>query len=212
MGEKPILFSTPMVRAILDGRKTQTRRVIKGDILPGWNQEKQTSCYLKVKDGRPYGNVVKPSYHPGDILWVRETFFEYAGVNCCCSHYGHECKCDEYWYRADPESEFANKCEYPEDRVKWKPSIYMPRKVARIFLNVKDVRVERVQEITDEDILSEGFRMDNTAIFTKGYQGAFKILWDSLNAKRGYGWDENPWVWVYKFERLNNYPGKEETK
>ena len=74
MAEKPIIFSTPMVRAILDGRKTQSRRVIKGDILPGWDQEWQTPCYLKIRDGKAYGNVIRTPYRPGDVLWIRETF------------------------------------------------------------------------------------------------------------------------------------------
>ena len=191
MAEKPIIFSTPMVRAILDGRKTQSRRVIKGDILPGWDQEWQTPCYLKIRDGKAYGNVIRTPYRPGDVLWIRETFNRMFNRI--------ENKFD-YWHKAGNDFED----DYDE---RWRPSIHMPREAARIFLKITDVRVERLQDITDEDVLSEGFKMDNPAIFLKGYQGAFQGLWDSLNAKRGYSWESNPWVWVYSFQRLENYSG-----
>lgn len=260
---KPILFSAPMVRAILDGRKTMTRRVIKP---PKWS----TGCYedfeidgseLQVicDDTGCFASIV-PSRAVGDILWVRETWGSYAednpdSFNC------------EIFFRADypdgaktyewnDRDEFGDKiiCDLP----KWRPSIFMPKEAARIFLRVTSVRAERVQDITEADALHEGvsrlydymtkedfdewaknvghnktqseenftnylwhghfgrYGMGNKQSDDWEYQysdypdarGSFSSLWHMINAKRGYGWDKNPWVWVYEFERIS----KEEAK
>jgi hypothetical protein len=127
----------------------------------------------------------KSPYQPGDILWVRETFLP---IN------------NAYYYKSDNkhiELEQLGIC------FKWRPSIHMPRDAARIFLRVMKVRVERLRDISPDDALAEGF----TGYGTKdGTLDAFFEFWDSLNAKRGYGWDTNPWVWVYTFDRNIEQP------
>ena len=177
---KPILFSTPMVQAILDGRKTQTRRIIKTDA-------KQIDWMPIVLNGYggfcdEHGNPEKPKYKIGEILWVRETFqpIEHPEL--------------KYRYRADhlnPKS------------VVWKPSIFMPKDAVRIFLKVTNVRVERVQDITAMDAYSEGIKMTVSSSDADCYltaEEAFQLLWESINGKES--WKSNPWVWVYDFERI----------
>ena len=190
MAEKPILFKGEMVRAILSGTKTQTRRVVKPH--PRGNFERAKRGF--VVDGSGTRSVAFDTYYaskdipcpygkPGDRLWVRESY---------CPRYF-----DDYThgYRADWSDEAAEFLPEP----KWKPSIHMFRKDSRIDLLIKDIRVERLQDISDEDVLHEGFRMDNTSIFRLGYQGAFEMLWNSINAKK-HPWESNPWVWVVEFE------------
>jgi hypothetical protein len=168
MSEKPILFSTPMVKAILDGKKTMTRRVIKPQPL----ERIDDSEIILI------GNEFSP-YKIGDILWVRETWN-------CISYDGKTI--EKYWYKADTD----NASE------KWRPSIFMPREAARIFLKVTGVMVERLQDITEDDAKKEGFSS------MKEFYAREKFLhtWDALNAKRGHGWDANPWVWVIQFEAV----------
>lgn len=181
---KPIIFSAEMVRAILDGRKTQTRRVIKPQPSSGIRK----SVFVKsgLEDG--HGREIKPRYQPSDILWVRETW------NYSPNWY--------YCYKADA---------IPDDNhgyigsIPWKPSIHMPREAARIFLRVTNVRVERLWDITETDVRKEGFSdhfdIETDTFYPCGY--FFKHTWNSLYAKRGLGWDTNPWVWVYEFEMIN---------
>lgn len=131
------------------------------------------------------------TYQPGDILWVRETFYHaYATTTVNGLEYVLE---NTYYYKAD----------YPSDKLNppWKPSIFMPREAARIFLRVTNVRVERLSEITEEDAIAEGIRIGIGGMPYFSCREAFAALWNSLNAKRGYGWDSNPWVWVISFER-----------
>jgi len=173
MSEHPILFNTDMVKAILDGRKTQTRRIIKPQPFLGdkfQNYEPQVGkC--------PYG-------YEGDRLWVRETFAEPFGKGMGVI------------YRAD----------YGENLHTWKPSIFMPRWASRITLEVTAVRVERLQEISGKDAQQEGFPWHGIgATLQFGYRPPltwFSDLWDSLNAKRGYGWSNNPWVWCISFRKI----------
>ncbi len=186
---KPIIFSTPMVQAILDGKKTQTRRVIKIDDAPeNWKISIAGTSIVRTE---PY-DVKLPRYAAGDILWVRETWFE-----------NEEC----LLYKA---SKYENTKEYHGRngwvQIKWRPSIFMPRKAARIFLRVTNVRVERLQDISEEDARAEGVNgiPRSTVLYPNDdYIYPFKQLWNSLNQKRGYGWDTNPWVWVIEFERIN---------
>lgn len=181
-----------MVRAILDGTKMQTRRVMKPQ--PAFDPP-------KVQEIRecPYG-------HPGDHLWVRETI-AWIGVGVQ-NEYSMRAYCadGEIWdgperciaKHSDPE----NIGRHPE---KWRkcPSIHMPRWASRIDLEVTDIGVERVQDIGTAGIWAEGCIPRNvgglTSILTKDY---WIPLWDSINAKRGYGWDVNPWVWVISFRRI----------
>ena len=210
---KPILFSATMVRAILAGQKTMTRRVIK---FP----EGMTGHYAPCGD-RDYiyypCGIMRPKYQVGDVLWVRETWGSYAADN------PDSFNCDIF-FRADyPDG--ARTYEWPEldefgekiicDLPKWHPSMFMPKEAARIFLRVTAVRAERLQDITVADVMAEGLPCDNdinnpdpqTHEGIRNWnltyaQFLFHELWDKLNAARGYGWDKNPWVWVYTFERI----------
>ena len=185
---KPILFSAEMVRAIQDLRKTQTRRVVKAPVL----QDVREPNEVYWKNGKVVFNwcgetvggfEVKPKYQPGDILWVRETWFE-----------NEEC----LLYKA---SKYENTKEYHGRngwvQIKWRPSIFMPRAAARIFLKVKNVKVERLQDITDADILAEGFKCRED----------FIVFWNILNEKRGHGWNKNDWVYAYTFEKKERQEG-----
>ena len=180
MKEHPILFSTEMVKAILDGSKTQTRRVIKPQ---PWDMDK---AYFKVfrKD---FGERVCP-YEIGDHLWVRETWWpsqvDLRGV----------------YYKAD-----GVQCK------KWRPSIFMPRWVSRITLEVTGLKVERIQEITEEDAKAEGVPIIHTEIEDiSWYRPSFATLWDSLNAKRVYSWESNPWVQVITFKCIEGVAARME--
>ena len=188
--EHPIIFNTEMVRAILAGSKTQSRRVIKPQPPPYcdavkqlengvWNFYKQADpdFHAYLKKGCPYGQV-------GDRLWVRET--HYIG--------GRE-ENDWVAYRADGG--------YEDNAVRWKPSIFMPRWASRITLEITEVRVERVQEITAGDCTNEGIPYEGGDYVTMKVFAKFHKLWDSLNAKRGYGWATNPWVWVISFKLMS---------
>ncbi len=200
MKEKPILFNAEMVRAVLGGKKTQTRRVIKPQ--PQWDEPTSTiegrwadyndahliNYALFYCAGLPMG-VRCPYGQPGDQLWVRETF--------------NADWCSGTLYKADGGS--AVEAGY-DSEPKWKPSIHMPRWASRINLLVKDIRVERVQDITLADVLEEGVpstdRYDYDPVDETRERCKFSDLWDSINEKRGYGWKVNPWVWVVNFERL----------
>ena len=165
MSEKPIIFSSEMVKSILEGRKTQTRRVIK-------QQENHAI------DNCPFGK-------PGDTLWVREKFL---------MHYPED---HSVLYVDDME-----KAGFKQSEWCWKPSIHMPRWASRINLVIKSVRVERLWYISENDAIAEGATpscVGDDLDYLK-YRSGYMFLWDSINAKRGYGWDKNPWVWVIEFE------------
>jgi hypothetical protein len=196
---KPIIFSTPMVQAILDGRKTQTRRVVKINGCPITSPKESLEL---TKEGLIYHSFCSMSGYykllcqPGDILWVRETW---ATVSSGIIE-----------YKATYIEPYTGSTEIDHigKKITWRPSIHMPREAARIFLLVTNVRVERVQDITEEDAKAEGCheRLLNDGWKNIGKLTArddFIMLWEYLNAKRGYGWDTNPWVWVVKFERIS---------
>ena len=194
----PILFNTEMVRANLEGRKSCTRRIVKG-FIPNdakWGYTAFTpkgciSCRGTFADG--YGEkFFKLPCEPRDILYVRETWCALP-VNEAGHIRGHSV----YYYKADGDLR-------PEGwRGKWKPSIHMPKEAARIWLKVTNVRVERLQEMWASDVSKEGifFTKPTTA---DGMLQAFADLWNSTIKKSDidrYGWDANPWVWVIEFER-----------
>ena len=194
MKERPIIFSAPMVRAILDGRKTQTRRVV--------TQIKPFDPCDEGLDVYAWTHIEQWPYRIGQILWVRETWQSAAAMNQC--HVAD----DYYVYRAtDPDWETM-------EGWKWRPSIYMPREASRILLEITGVRVERVQDISEDDAWSEGIkRLGPGGTYHASYDDelgsynfpmareAYKELWDSINVKRGYGWGENPWVWEIEFKQ-----------
>nr|DAG92865.1 MAG TPA: ASCH domain protein [Herelleviridae sp.]DAJ81858.1 MAG TPA: ASCH domain protein [Caudoviricetes sp.] len=194
---KPILFNTEMVQAIMDGRKSCTRRVVK----PQWEEcphckyvhneyiydEMAENVYC-ARCGYPLEPERRSPYQPEDILYVRETWHRYTKR----VGKGEGCHLEEhYGYKAS----IANSEDAEEP---WKPSIHMPKKAARIWLNVTNVRVERLQDMTDDDAEAEGcFDYTSTAL-------GFPDVWDSTIKKSNldsYGWDANPWVWVIEFER-----------
>lgn len=198
MAIKPILFNTEMVRAILEGRKSCTRRLVKPQpdekhtyplgFVTDSTEKKKAGCFGFGID--EYGGSIqyaKPPYQPGDILYVRETWCGLP-VNEAGHMRGHTI----YYYKADGELR-------PKGwRGTWHPSIHMPKEAARIWLKVTDVRVERLQNMTDDDAEAEGcFDYTSTAL-------GFFDVWDSTIKKSDldrYGWNANPWVWVIKFER-----------
>ena len=185
MSEHPILFSGPMVRAILDGRKTQTRRVIK------WKCNRGPDGYDTVGESkiirvpwteRTLAKILVPECPygvPGDRLWVRETW----GKDLYAHLSGHV----PILYKVGPPSIDP---DYP---VKWNPSIHMPRWASRLTLEVVEVRAQRLQDITEQDAIAEGVSC----------VAEFRELWDSINAKRA-PWDSNPWVWAVTFRRVDN--------
>ena len=181
MKEHPILFSGDMVRAILDGRKTMTRRVCKLDlavVAPTGKIAHSELAMRAIMRKCPYGQ-------PGDRLWVREAF---------CPDW-----CDHVIYKADGGS--AIEAGYTREP-RWKPSIHMPRWTSRITLEITAVRVERLQDITELDSGREGDPKQGLIASENTHIDWFKNLWDSLNSGRGYGWDVNPWVWVIEFKRI----------
>lgn len=196
MSEKPILFNTEMVRAILEGRKTVTRRILK---LPNYikQSEDNPELYTLFAEGCCYENqhmeeltlYLKSPYESGDILYVRETY------NGMITGTKDRPKIT-YWYKADDEM------NNPDD--KWRPSIYMPKHAARIWLKVTDVRVERLNDITKEQAGREGvtWETDNSGLMRISQ---FIKLWNSTLKKSDYDkycWNANPWVWVIEFEKL----------
>ena len=184
MAIKPILFNTEMVRSTLDGRKSCTRRLVK--IQPKDNEYTVvfTRKDVQIKTEK---TTAKSPYQVGDILYVRETWMDYAERTM------YRADCDKYRLESLKLAEFS-----------WKPSIHMPKEAARIWLKVTDVRVERLQEITSEQIGREGVEVEYPHVLNgeeKRY--AFSTLWNSTIKKSDldrYGWDANPWVWVIEFE------------
>lgn len=231
MSIKPILFNTEMVRAILDGRKTCTRRLVKPQpdekltfplgFVTDSTEKKKAGCFGFGID--EYGGSIqyaKPPYQPGDILYVRETW------QCWRAH-RYEATAD-IRFRAggdDVRLQFANGNTDSINRLdydtfvhkwfshngEWKPSLFMPKEAARIWIKVTDVRVERLQEITSEQICREGVEVEYPHVLNgeeKRY--AFSRLWDSTIKKSDldrYGWNASPWVWVIEFERCEKPEG-----
>lgn len=216
MSIKPILFNADMVRAILDGRKTVTRRVVKvppyyphfyklhdnaDGALSGTKNRLYAGFYNNERifyiDGERHVDAVyyQAPYQPGDILYVRETW--YRGLN-------------RILYKANYSENEKFYTNGKEIQIKWHPSIHMPKEAARIWLKVKDVRVERLQDIDDEKAKAEGANWKNgknVGFEEKMRRSAverFAEIWDSTIKKSDidrYGWDANPWVWVIEFER-----------
>jgi hypothetical protein len=198
MKERPILFSAPMVRAILEGRKTQTRRIVKynlvlGGIHPavasivhrgdGWfGFEAVEEIKRQYSTTFPLHAIRSPYGQEGDRLWVKETFQAHP-------IYGSPV------YRADWSSPY-NPVE--DEGWPWKPSIFMPRKTSRITLEITDIRVERLQRISPQDAIKEGLGM--TLRNEPSAVQRYAELWESINGKGS--WDANPWVWAITFQKL----------
>ena len=186
MNEKPILFSGPMVRAILEGRKTQTRRAVKFPVL----DRNGTGCEIsgcEINSCLNQGLELCPFGHPGGRLWLRETWRK---------AYPKTSDSEGVVYRADKDRSLGMD-EY-SDRHRWKPSIFMPRWASRITLEIVSVRVERLKDISHRDALSEGVEYD-VSIPEGSPLARYQNLWDSINGKK-YPWKSNPWVWVIEFK------------
>lgn len=249
---KPILFNTDMVRAILEGRKTVTRRVVKLK-YSNTHLEMRTDKYgtrlIELQNEEPGVTTVRnpngttthkllaaiertPLYHPGDILYVRETWQEVyetefdadapgscvnirtlipnfdsipkneAGISTNCSCAAMKPRMKYYVFKAS-DIEYAD----PQNKLVWSPSIHMPREAARIFLRVTDVRVERLQDMTIKDSLREGVKLNlKECVAGEIPLAPFARVWDSTIKETDralYGWEANPWVWVIEFERIS---------
>ena len=209
MNIKPILFSTEMVQAILEGRKTQTRRITKpqpeeGIITTAFDFKKGFyASKIKIEENPDRFEITKlfkPKYQTGDILWVRETWQTTWNENK---------KSWDTIYKADGGYWIDD-----DGIMKWKPSIYMPKKRARIFLEVSNVRIERLRDISEDDAIAEGVESFNhgyggspVGVWYKDYiygkfnlkpNFSFKSLWKKINGEDS--WNTNPWVWVYEFK------------
>jgi hypothetical protein len=214
--ERPILFNGAMVRAILAGRKTQTRRAIKpqpaDDIAPhvfpnaavqGWRSSLRHAYGATTSHFCPFGQ-------PGDRLWVRETWGLVPS-----SAYRASVGVDQTVNPAQPHDAaiYREGFDRASGGIRWRPSIHMPRWASRLTLTITDVRVERLQRISEADARAEGVSLANgltsghlssaevASIGDSSLRRGYANLWNSLNAARGYGWDANPWVWVVSFER-----------
>ncbi len=216
---RPILFNTEMVLAILDGRKDATRRIVKGFIpddavwgYTAFTPKGYISCRGTFADG--YGEkFFKLPCDPGDILYVRESVFQGVGRYLDVSGETVCVLTNDFEYYADGLHEKDHwKDKYENTWMHRRPSIHMPKEAARIWLKVTDVRVERLQEITEDGCHREGINIETSAVtdgetLNRNHDFSlekFEVLWDSTVKKSDldrYGWNANPWVWVIEFER-----------
>ncbi len=216
--ERPILFSAPMVRAILDGRKTVTRRVCK--------PQPSANAHTKSADGSPMTSwwetgkdIVRCPYgQPGERLWVRETWgvishdFDEHGNMIDWKpdrpaspiremRFGQGYYSGHVIYRADGEAVWAGDDDGGgDDRSAWKPSIHMPRIACRILLEITEIRVERLQDISEEQAKAEGPIWPVAEHLEMAWRVQFRTLWESINGAEN--WNANPWVWVVEFKQV----------
>ena len=215
--ERPILFSSEMVRALLSGAKTQTRRVVKPHPVERTMRNESGPDTSVFGFGRcPYGV-------PGDRLWVRETFRNYQmsvayQADGRCGAVGMDgTYCDHGWILGAAGRNGRNGATYDESKygMRWRHSIHMPRWASRLTLEVVSVKVERVAEISHDDAIAEGVTeqphgggegepiMYSTGEFhSTDPVEAYALLWNSINAERGHGWEKNPWCWCLTFRVL----------
>lgn len=229
MQERPIIFSGPMVRAILDGKKTQMRRVVKwrpreeglnlgfsGLELDFYMRDEFTSGWvLCSRDGSGcWNDRTWPAHCPygefGNRLWVRETWAleEPSGIDYPLRIMY---RADKVRRKIDPDSVQWEQIAAKNEKGGWRPSIHMPRWASRITLEITAVRVERLHDITERDAIDEGVEPFENEDYDEedpgedeeySYVSGFAELWNTTNQKRGYGWDTNPWVWVVSFRKV----------
>ena len=201
MTERPILFSTPMVQAILDGRKTMTRRIVKkiepeSKFLPEFKFSGFTFIepdQFEKPDSEKIASVISCRYgQPGDVLWVREKFACTLGKYEPETTYSYFADSFHWSFFPEDKSNGETSCQWHDPdlakEVKWKPSIHMPKAAAMRWLQVEVIRVERLQDISEEDAALEG-------CYTRD---GFEVIWVKINGQES--WDANPWVWVIKFK------------
>ena len=221
MAEKPIIFNSNMVAAIMDGRKTQTRRVMKKQpVLDNniwWYGDEPfigddvmiDHLFQNVvygNGGSPYGSVYADG--TADRMWVRENFQAQSLAGKWWSEVPRDDREWQNWAWTNPV-----RPAYEATPPRWLPSIHMPKNACRIYLDITDVRVERVQDMSKADAIAEG--IDQLSVeqagsnwelpdgsWTREPLVAFASLWDSINAKRGFSWESNPFVWVVEFKQF----------
>lgn len=214
MNFKPILFSTPMVQAFLENRKTQTRRT-QG--LEKINKDPDRYLAWKGASGFFIDDLetledfgISPKYNTGDVLWVRETWFPTRFDYKNCLQYGYSSK-SLIKYKADGDYDPRTDCVGRS----WKPSIHMPKIVCRLFFKVEAVGLQRLQDISEEDAKSEGtkrgiFRYGPNQIKNEfhlelnnhaDYRDGFKYIWHQIHSRDS--WNKNPWVWVYDLRKID---------
>jgi hypothetical protein len=210
MKEHPIIFNGEMVQAILDGRKTQTRRVMKPQPTD-WTEKDGRLWPAKEIDGK-CGFLSCPYGKPGDRLWVKETWA------LLWTEYEPDWIEEDIWdvphtieYRADSEALYpggwpAEEARDNDEAPKWKSARYMPYRASRITLPITDIRIERLQDIDIMGVLAEGASQK-----TVHSESWFQELWDSINAKRGFPWESNPWVWIIKWPKYEDDSTKDNT-
>ena len=211
MKENQIIFSTPMVQAILEGRKTMTRRIVKCYTRSETHPIHQTANWHLENKTCPYGQ-------PGDVLWVREKFARTDGKYEPEITYSYFADSFHWSFFPDIHSYGETSCQWHDPdlakEVAWKPSIHMPKSAARIWLQVKEIRVERLQDISEDNARREGVKFAKSTmgncyhdyetggynIMTSAYS-SFRSLWRKINGR--VSWDANPWVWVIEFKVLS---------
>ncbi|MEM8880917.1 MAG: hypothetical protein AAGC82_09980 [Pseudomonadota bacterium] len=212
MSDRQILFSGEMVRALLEGGKTMTRRVFRPEPPDDfkacrWNHDERMWSWTGPGPKWVGSRYAVPRHTPGDRLWVREAWAQVTDVD-------RKPQSGRCLYRADASDNSGVRWPTvqpgdPDREVTWRPSIHMPRWASRLTLIVTDVRVERVQDISAGDCLEEGVK-PIIGPNARSARDQFQSLWNSLNAKRGYGWDENPWVAATSFhciqENIDDLP------
>jgi hypothetical protein len=217
MTERGILFSAPMVRALLDGTKTQTRRVVKRQpwascSIEEGHEGESPFVYSALHGAGPGCDVEEsrtpcrcPYGQPGDRLWVRETFMDLQGTGV--EHRDPAGQRQRYAFAADCPPGSSGDEARKDYGLKWKPSIHMPRTASRILLEIVSVHVERLQDISETDARAEGVKIEDR--HTVGYCAgeflppsirAYRELWENMNGADS--WDANPWVWVVEFRRI----------
>lgn len=207
--ERPILFSGKMVRAILDGRKTQTRRVITRRMRDEAPDEGRETVICQPGHGydeaKIRANYRCPHGQPGDRLWVRETWAMPPGYDAC--HHGDlkvKPPIGPVCYGAD----YGNATRQAWTGSRWRPSIHMPRWASRLTLEITEVRVQRVRDISEEDARAEGcpYPAEWAGRYVDRDETArtwYSVLWDTLNTRRNFSWESNPYVWAISFSRVS---------
>lgn len=201
MKARPILMSSPMVRALIDNRKTQTRRIVK---------PKPNGAQLVVEDGKLWHDdgqleEVPCRYgQPGDLLWVRETFIPGWNLDSVTDKpidedsLGKPIPIRAFYRATEPENfRWLGDDGYLTENIPWKPSIHMPRWASRLTLELTEVRVERLQDISKEDAKAEGCTVIEHSPLSVGYYSAYRDLWESINGPGS--WDANPFCWCLSF-------------